>query len=544
MIQSGAHSSSAATEIVDPLIGRVLNERFRIIEALGSGGMGRVYKAVQAPLDRPVAVKVLNPHYSDGKDPGFQKRFFLEASVTSKLRHPNTVTVIDYGKTEDGILYLVMEYLEGKTLAQLLTQNGPMSWVRALHVGQQVARSLREAHKVGLIHRDLKPANVMVMDQEADHDVVKVLDFGLVKSFVDGGVIPNETEITQAGVILGSPQYMAPEQARNISDPRSDVYSLGVVLYQMLVGRPPFQAPQSIDVIFKHLNEAPPIFSAVWPHHQVPQEVEALVMKCLCKRPDERYQSMDEVLDAMRRVAASAGVSGVFSPRTFSTGAYQAIHPGSGPHSGPQSGPQTGPILPHSGASTMALDIAVVEPVPQARPARSMLALALFAASLLVGLGVAAVLALRAQDAEPPTPTALTAPAVKSQPEEAPPAPVAPAAAPAAQPVAETIPEFPSPEEVPTTVAPVRFLITSEPSGARVTYEGRELGETPVELEVPASSDGVASAQLTFSLEGYQRATVVAQGNEASVRFTQRLKKKSVSRTSESEKSGYKEDPY
>ena len=536
MIQSGAHSPSAATEIVDPLIGRVLNERFRIVEALGSGGMGRVYKAVQAPLDRPVAIKVLNPHYSDGKDPGFQKRFFLEASVTSKLRHPNTVTVIDYGKTEDGILYLVMEYLEGKTLAQLLTQNGPMSWVRALHVGQQVARSLREAHKVGLIHRDLKPANVMVMDQEADHDVVKVLDFGLVKSFMDGGVIPNETEITQAGVILGSPQYMAPEQARNISDPRSDVYSLGVVMYQMLMGRPPFQAAQSIDVIFKHLNEAPPIFSAAWPTHQVPQEVEALVMKCLAKRPDERYQSMDEVLDGMRRVAASAGVSGVFSPRTFSTGAYQAIHPGSGP----LSGPQTGPIPQPSGANTMALDIAVVEPAAPARPARSMLALALFAASLLVGLGVAAVLALRAQEAEP---TAVTTPAAKSQPTE-PPATVAPATAPAAQPVAEKAVDLPPLEEIPATVAPIRFLITSEPSGARVAYEGRDLGETPVELEVPAASDGVASAQLTFSLEGYQRATVVAQGNEPSVRFTQRLKKKSVSRTPESEKSGYKEDPY
>jgi serine/threonine-protein kinase len=544
MIQSGAHSSSAATEIVDPLIGRVLNERFRIVEALGSGGMGRVYKAVQAPLDRPVAVKVLNPHYSDGKDPGFQKRFFLEASVTSKLRHPNTVTVIDYGKTEDGILYLVMEYLEGKTLAQLLTMNGPMGWVRALHVSQQVARSLREAHKVGLIHRDLKPANVMVMDQEADHDVVKVLDFGLVKSFLDGGVIPNETEITQAGVILGSPQYMAPEQARNVSDPRSDVYSLGVVMYQMLVGRPPFQAAQSIDVIFKHLNEAPPIFSAVWPNHQVPQEVEALVMKCLNKRPDERYQSMDEVLDAMRRVAASAGVSGVFSPRTFSTGAYQALAPGSGPHSGPHSGAQTGPILPPSGASTMALDIAVMEPAASGKPARSMLALALFAASLLVGLGVAAVLALRAQDAEPTAPLALTAPAAHAQP-ETPSTAAEPVAAPAPQPAAERVTELEPLEEVPNTVAPtIRFLITSEPSGARVSYEGRDLGQTPVELEVPSATDGVASAQLTFSLEGYQRATVVAEGNEPSVRFTQKLKKKSGSRSPESEKSGYKEDPY
>ncbi|HZI02687.1 MAG TPA: serine/threonine-protein kinase, partial [Archangium sp.] len=383
MVQSGAQAPSAPADVGDPLIGRILNDKFRIVEALGSGGMGRVYKAVQSPLDRLVALKVLNPQYSEGKDPGFQKRFFLEAAVTSKLRHPNTVTVIDYGSTDDGVLYIAMEYLEGQTLAQLLTQMGPLPWMRVMNIVQQVARSLREAHRVGLIHRDLKPANIMVLNQEDDHDVVKVLDFGLVKSFLPDRGGTNETEITQAGVILGSPQYMAPEQARNVSDPRSDVYSLGVVMFQMLMGRPPFQAAQSIDVIFKHLNEAPPVFAAVWPAHTVPQEVEALVMRCLYKRPEERFQSMDEVLEAIRRAAASAGFSGAFSSPRAVTGGFMALPP---PGSGPMSGPQTGPLpSPGStGASTVALDIAVEE-APAKPAARRTLPLALFAGSLMLG---------------------------------------------------------------------------------------------------------------------------------------------------------------
>ncbi|MFP2930380.1 protein kinase domain-containing protein, partial [Pyxidicoccus sp. 3LG] len=383
MIESNAPTNGAPPDMEDPLLGRVLNERFRILETLGAGGMGRVYKAMQAPLDRLVALKVLNPQYGEGKDPGFQKRFFLEASVTAKLRHPNTVTVIDYGKTDDGIYYIAMEYLEGLTLGQLLTQVGPIPWPRALNITQQIARSLREAHKVGLIHRDLKPANVMVLNQETDHDVVKVLDFGLVKSFIgDAGPIPQDTSLTQAGIILGSPQYMAPEQARNVADPRSDVYSMGVVLYQMLTGRPPFLAAQSIDVIVKHINEPPPAFGAIWPSHGIPAEVEALVMKCLAKVPVERYQSMDEVLDAMRRVASTVGVSGVFSgPRLTGTG------------SGPISGPH-GALGSGSGPSTMALDISVDEEA-QARPERRPLGIALFAGSLLVGIGIALFFALR-----------------------------------------------------------------------------------------------------------------------------------------------------
>ena len=240
----------------DPLIGRVLNDRFRILSPLGSGGMGKVYKAVQTPLDRVVALKILNPNFPAEKDPAFKRRFFLEASLTSKLRHPNTVTVIDYGQTEDGIYFIAMEYMEGQTLAEVLAQEKTLPWRRVLDIAQQICRSLREAHKLGVIHRDLKPANVMLLN-EADHDMVKVLDFGLVKSFLVTDGQSGDPEVTQNGVFLGSPQYMAPEQARNVADPRSDVYSLGILVYQMLSGRPPFQGKDYLEVIFQHMKEAP-----------------------------------------------------------------------------------------------------------------------------------------------------------------------------------------------------------------------------------------------------------------------------------------------
>jgi serine/threonine-protein kinase len=521
---------------VDPLLGKVLNERFKVLEALGSGGMGKVYKAIQTPLDRPVALKVLNPQYGQDKDPGFQRRFFLEASVTAKLRHPNTVTVIDYGKTEEGIYYIAMEYLEGQTLSQLLTQVGPLPWARALTIAQQIARSLREAHKIGLIHRDLKPANVMVLNQETDHDVVKVLDFGLVKSFMpDGGQFPADISLTQAGVILGSPQYMAPEQARNIADPRSDVYSLGVVLYQMLLGRPPFLAEQSIDIIVKHLNEPPPAFSAIWPSHTIPPEVEALVMKCLAKRPADRFDSMDGVLESMRRATANAGVSGVFTgPRSFT-----GVH-GTGPVTGPVVTPSSG-----SGASTMSLDISVEE--PETRKRRNSLPMALFGGSVLIGVGVALMLALRTPSA--PAPAVL--PPVPEQPAGATPAPAT--AGSTEDPLAvELAPIAPSkgeekPAENTEAALPqpslVRFFIASEPSGARVVHAGRNLGETPLELQVPADKAGHARAELTFELAGYTRVTVTAEGDGPEVRFTHRLKKKS-SRPRPPSSVGYKDDPY
>src|SRR5437870_5154198 len=180
--QSAPDLPSVGAE-ADPLLGRVLNDRYRILEVIGHGGMGRVYKALQTPLDRLVALKILAAGHD--RDPNFYKRFFLKASVTARLTHPNTITLYDYGRTEDGIFFIAMEFLDGRTLSQAMQQEGPLAQERVIHVAQQICRSLREAHALGIIHRDLKPANVMLLRQHDDHDFVKVLDFGLVKERAD-----------------------------------------------------------------------------------------------------------------------------------------------------------------------------------------------------------------------------------------------------------------------------------------------------------------------------------------------------------------------
>src|SRR5438477_4966494 len=269
----------------DPLIGRTINDRYRVIEAIGHGGMGRVYKALQSPLDRLVALKVLGAGHD--RDPNFYKRFFLEASVTARLTHPNTITLYDYGRTEDGIFFIAMEYLDGRTLSQAMQQEGPLAQERAIHVAQQICRSLREAHALGIVHRDLKPANVMLLRQHDDHDFVKVLDFGLVKFFHGE---KNETDITNAGTFMGSPHYIAPEQARNQGpDQRCDIYSLGVLLYQMLTGKVPFTAPNPVDIILKHLHDAPVAPRVLRPDLTIAPGLQDLVLLCMAMNSDERF---------------------------------------------------------------------------------------------------------------------------------------------------------------------------------------------------------------------------------------------------------------
>jgi len=295
MPATSAPQPSPAAE-ADPLIGRTVNDRYRIVEVIGQGGMGRVYKALQSPLDRVVALKILGAGHD--RDPHFYKRFFLEASVTARLTHPNTITLYDYGRTEDGIFFIAMEYLDGRTLSQAMQQDGPLAQERVIHVAQQICRSLREAHALGIIHRDLKPANVILLRQQDDHDFVKVLDFGLVKFF--HGDNP-DSDITNAGTFMGSPHYIAPEQARNQGpDQRCDIYSLGVLLYHMLTGKVPFTAPNPVDIILKHLHEAPVPPRELRPELQIDSRLEAILLRCMAKERSERFQSMDELLAALK----------------------------------------------------------------------------------------------------------------------------------------------------------------------------------------------------------------------------------------------------
>src|SRR5712691_12105884 len=290
----------AAHSEADPLLGRTINDRYTVVEQIGHGGMGRVYKALQAPLDRVVALKVLGAGHD--RDPNFYKRFFLEASVTAKLTHPNTITLYDYGRTQDGIFFIAMEYIAGRTLSQAMQQDGPLSQDRVVHIAQQICRSLREAHALGIIHRDLKPANVMLLRQHDDHDFVKVLDFGLVKFFHGENL---DGDITNAGTFMGSPHYIAPEQARNQGpDQRCDIYSLGVLLYQMLTGKVPFTAPAPVDIILKHLHDAPVPPRELRPELKIAPELEQIVLRCLAKGREERLQSMDELLVQLKAVRA------------------------------------------------------------------------------------------------------------------------------------------------------------------------------------------------------------------------------------------------
>jgi len=283
----------------DPLIGRVINDRYRIIGVIARGGMGKVYRAEQQPLGRLVALKVLNPNYTGENDPEFHKRFFLEASIASKLTHPNTVTIFDYGKTDDDIYYIAMELLEGRTLHRLLREEAPLTPERTMHIGRQICRSLREAHNIGVIHRDLKPANVYLLHHGDERDVVKVLDFGLVKNLED-----KSEELTQAGLFMGSPKYMSPEQIRGERcDGRVDVYALGVMMYEMLTGKVPFDRQNSVNILMAHIHEEVPAISVMNANVRVPPTLEALVRKCMAKSADSRYATMEDVLTALKQVS-------------------------------------------------------------------------------------------------------------------------------------------------------------------------------------------------------------------------------------------------
>ena len=497
----------------DPLIGRVLNDRFRILSPLGSGGMGKVYKAVQTPLDRVVALKILNPNFPAEKDPAFKRRFFLEASLTSKLRHPNTVTVIDYGQTEDGIYFIAMEYMEGQTLAEVLAQEKTLPWRRVLDIAQQICRSLREAHKLGVIHRDLKPANVMLLN-EADHDMVKVLDFGLVKSFLVADGAGGDPEVTQNGVFLGSPQYMAPEQARNVADPRSDVYSLGILVYQMLSGRPPFQGKDYLEVIFQHMKEAPRPLRDANPATDVPPEVEAVVIRCLQKDPVARFQSMDEVLEALRETAQLTGLSGIFPDRRTTTGSgpmsTSGFHarPGSGPmstsgfHARNISGPVTAP-------RAQVDEEIEIEDAGEGKKGGKLLPALLFVSAVLLGFVVVWLLLPKGDQAQvvalpPAQPVPAPAPVVV-----APPRPVEPP---------------PAPEK-----KVVRFHVSTEPAGAHVFIGRHDMGSTPTVFEMPSGADGMASAEMVLVLEGYPTQAITS-GGSGDVMVNARLQKKVVAR--------------
>lgn len=281
----------------DPLLGAVLGGRFRIVGRLGVGAMGTVYKAVQASVGRLVALKVLRPDLT--KDPDTAARFHREAHATSALKHPNTVTLYDFGQTAEGYLYIAMELLEGRLLGRMLKEDGELPTEMAVRIVTQIARSLAEAHRKGIVHRDLKPDNIILAQVEGQ-EVVKVLDFGIAK------VVRGDRRIdaleTQAGTVFGTPRYMSPEQAQSKQlDARSDLYSLGVIFYQMLTGHAPFEDSDAVVVMARHIKTKPRRPSDVRPDLNIPPRLEKLVLRLMEKDRNKRPQSSEELIEALTK---------------------------------------------------------------------------------------------------------------------------------------------------------------------------------------------------------------------------------------------------
>jgi eukaryotic-like serine/threonine-protein kinase len=462
--RDAALASTTETKAGAPLQpGEVISQRYRILEPIAAGGMGEVYRAEHVELGKLFAVKVMRPHLSQDKD--FVARFKREAVAASAIGNINIIDVSDFGQTGDGRFYFAMEHLAGDTLAQVVESHGAQSVERTLRLCVQVARALAAAHAKGIIHRDLKPENVMVLQDRGQHDLVKVLDFGVAK--VTRAMEPAGQ--TTLGVVVGTPQYMSPEQASGLNvDARSDIYALGLILYELLTGRQPFTAPTAQFVMSKQIHEAPPPLASFKPDLVLPRALEGLVMDMLAKAPAARPQSMTEVVQRLEAIEKT--------PPT------DRVRP---------SAPR--PQAPAPSA-----------PAPVSAPRRSLVWVGLGTFVGAVALGVVGVLGLSRETPPPPEARPTSPPVV----------------------VVEPKPPEPPPPPPPRLI---RRLVESKPPGALVREADVALGTTPLPLEGAVG----ATRTLTFTAVGHQEASMpVSFDTDAPVTVTLvRTEKKSKVRS-------------
>lgn len=296
----------------EELVGKLFADRYEIISLLGQGGMGAVYKAQHVYMKRKVAVKMLLPG-TILTESGL-KRFRKEAQAASALQHPNVVTVHEFDISEKFQTFMVMDFIEGHDLKEELDRNGPLSQHRFVHIFEQACAALAHAHKHGVIHRDIKDTNIMLLATEDDPDFVKIVDFGLARIMGEEG--DPAQRLTETGAWLGTPLFMSPEQCRGMKcDERSDIYSLGCVMYEALCGQLPFKADNMLDIMHKHVREFPPPMGVVAPQQRITRTMEQIVSKCLAKEPASRYQSMTELKAELMKL------------QSFNAGAPQAVPP-------------------------------------------------------------------------------------------------------------------------------------------------------------------------------------------------------------------------
>ncbi|MDP2311112.1 MAG: protein kinase [Pseudomonadota bacterium] len=455
----------------DPLVGTLLDGRYRIEAMIAEGGTGRVYRAVQEALGRPVALKLMHAFAQDPRAArDFAERFLREASLAGALQHPNVVTVHDFGSLPDGRCFIVMELLAGENLAEVM-RRGPLHPLDVTELFCQIVRGLRQAHRAGLVHRDMKPANVMISPGEDRRLVAKVLDFGLVKGIVadplpgGGPVTDSAPDITQVGSFLGTPQYVSPEQATGrVADARADLYAVGVMLYRALTGVLPFDVRGSAAAVAAHVHDAVPPMGTRAPQVAVPPVLEAITLRCLQKRPGDRWPDADALLDAL--LAAQASLT-------------DAAVPAPGP------APLEATLAPH-----------VADTPLTPGPGRGLLVGGLLAALVAVVLAAAiggAVL-WRTHGSPPVAATPVPEP------------PAEPVLDPAdADVIFAAVP--PGDMEIVPATREVWLLLSSEPAGADVALDGLVLGSTPLARRLDVGP-GPSARTFVVRRKGYAEARV------------------------------------
>jgi serine/threonine-protein kinase len=456
------------------MIGETIGS-YRIVSKLGEGGMGVVYRAEHPLLQRKAAVKLLHPEMSN--NPEFVQRFFNEARSATLIEHPGIVDVFDFGHHASGCAFILMEFLEGESLAGRLAAHRRQSASWVISIGKQIASACSAAHDSAIVHRDLKPDNIfLVPDRDQGHGIrVKVLDFGIAKLATEAGLK------TRTGVVMGTPAYMSPEQCRSAGhvDHRADIYSLGCILYEMLCGRSPFASEGSslAQIISAHMFEEPTPPRTIEP--SVPVELEAVILRAIAKQPEDRQASMQQLSTELARCAASA------TDEVSASASNQLPRAFAGPMTGDSGRPARAGIattLQHSAAE---LEI----PDPRASPRRPRLGWVLGGVLVCAGAGFTIVAVARgAGDATP--------------------VPVSPSGSSAATPVVPAAGTR-TPEDAAVAASDalpsreVTLVVDSEPRGAEVyrIVDGMKVGNTPFELKVPRTS---GTAVYLLKLAGYR----------------------------------------
>jgi serine/threonine-protein kinase len=443
----------------DPLVGYTIDNRYKVESVLGEGGMGVVYRCRHKIIDKKVAMKVLRADMARDKEA--TERFLMEAKAASAIGDDHIIDISDFGLLPDGSTYFVMEYLDGTPLSTIVNGN-PVPVARILKIARQLAEGLAAAHEAGIVHRDLKPDNIFLITRGGDKDFVKILDFGIAK------VPTSSAGLTRAGSVFGTPHYMSPEQAAGAAvDHRGDVYSFGVILYELACGKVPFDADNFMGILTQHMYKAPvPIRALVPPPQEVPPGLDAIVLKCLSKRPEQRYGSMRELqadIDKLRDGLVPDAV---------------------------------GEMMARSGGFNVPADFfkvqgrmpAPVPATPAGVPTKSRSALIAGIAGVLVAVGL--VVAIFAQSksspASPPTAAAPVTP-----PPEAP----------------------PSPEASNDIVVSSGVAVAADPLDAEVWKGSQNLGTSPVIVDVP---EGTPVA-IEIRRAGYLTKKLVLDGRERKV---------------------------